>query len=252
MNYIKVSKRHLIYELKTVLANFYIPFFGMIFPMILAIFISNSVAKQVPAQFALEAKTNVILNIMPMIGLSSLYLGEAAIFTLEVEKQITQRLEVFGFNKVRIVLAKYYSLLIFLVVSTALYLLVTYFFAGFKIPKVSGFILVNLLMIIMGSIMFLIAHSISLIIKFFSASYGISMVVYFSIMFLSGIMGLKPEDMPSVFRAISKLIPYSYIDVFYNIWIGKSTHIYGFLQALILFIGIAGVLFLIGLKKKWY
>lgn len=252
MNYLSVGKRHLLYELKTVMVNFYIPFFGMVFPLILAIFICNAIAKDVPVSIVPEVKTKVVLTMLPMIGLSSLFLGEVSIFTMEVEKNITQRLEVFGFSKVKIVLAKYYSLMIFMLLSTAVYLIGTYIFTKFLIPDIGGFISVNLLMIVMASMLFLIAHSIALIFKRFNVSYGVSMVIYFSIMFFSGMLGLRPEDMPSGLRTISNMIPYSYVDVFYNIWMGKSTHYYGYLQSLIFLIGVAGVMFAIGLKKKWY
>lgn len=252
MNYLSVGKRHLLYELKNVMLNFYIPFFGMIFPMVLAIFIGNAVTKDVPVFIIPEVKTKIVLTMLPMIGLSSLFLGEVSIFTMEVEKNITQRLEVFGFSKVKIVLAKYYSLMIFLLASTTVYLIGTYIFTRYLIPDIGGFISVNLLMIVTGSILFLIAHSIALIFKRFHISYGISMVVYFSIMFFSGMLGLSLEDMPSGLRAISKMIPYSYVDVIYNIWMGKSAQYYGYIQSLIFFMGVAGVTFAIGLKRKWY
>ena len=252
MNRFSLTGRQLAYELAIILRNFYVPFFGMIFPFLLTVLISNSLESKVPAGAFLQVKTQIMLTMIPMIGLTSFFLGEVAIFTFEVEKKISQRLEVFGFKRSGIFATKYLAFLIFTVFSTSIFLIGTKVFSGYENPTVLGFIEVNLLLLLIDGVMFVIAHSIALIFKSFSVAYGVGMVVYFGIMFFSGMMGLQPEDMPKWMKTISEFIPYSYRDIYYNIWVGKSVELYQYGQAVVLFTAIATVLYIIASKRKWF
>lgn len=252
MNRFSFTRRQLAYELAIILKNFYLPFFGMVFPLLLTVFISNSIEGKVPAGALMPVRTQIMLTMLPMIGLASFFLGEVAIFTLEVEKKVAQRLEVFGFQRGGIVATKYLAFLIFTVCSTIIFLLGTKVFSGYENPTVLGFIEVNLLILLLAGIMFVIAHSIALVFKSFSAAYGVGMVIYFGVMFLSGMMGLQPEDMPRWLKTISELVPYSYRDIYYNLWIGKSVELYQYGQTVMLFVGIAAILYIIASKRKWY
>ncbi len=252
MNRFSLTGRQLAYEIVIILRNFYIPFFGMIFPLLLTIFISNSLEDKVPSEVFLQVRTQVMLTMIPMIGLSSFFLGEVAIFTFEVEKKIAQRLEVFGFTRGGMFATKYLAFLIFTLCSTAVFFVGTKVLSGYESPTILGFIEVNLLLLFMAGVMFVIAHSLALVFKSFNIAYGVGMVIYFGIMFLSGMLGLRTEDMPGWLKTISEFVPYSYGDIYYNIWIGKSVELFQYTQAVVLFTAIAAILYIIASKRKWF
>ena len=95
----KISLRQLVYELKVLLNNWYIPFFSFIFPTLMVILLSFAVLNDVPEKYLPLARANMVLNFSPMIILAIQLLGHGSIYSQELEKNIPLRLELFGISK---------------------------------------------------------------------------------------------------------------------------------------------------------
>ena len=88
------------------------------------------------------------------------------------------------------------------------------------------------------------SNFIALIFKRFGITYGITMILYFFMMFTSGMMGVRTEKLPGILKILGQCSPtYHLADNYYKFWIGKSYDFMPLIVSFLIFISIALILF---------
>ncbi len=233
------------YELMNVIGNWYIPFFGMIFPVLLGLLLGLSVFKDVPEQVLPEVLTTFVLTMLNLVPLAVVFLGHASIYSQEQEQKIPLRLQLFGISPSDLMWAKMIAFAIVMAVGLAIDLLILGFVLKIKAPKPAGLLVVVLSLYGIAGALFMLAHGVANRIRKFGPTYSIVMVLYFTFMILGGSMGLQPNDFPPVMKQISSVMPFQYISSdFYAIWAGQPYNYAPFLQGLIFLTDISALIML--------
>ena len=66
------------YEIRNVLGDFFVPFFGIVFPVLMLILITKAVAADVSAKYVPEANTSVFIMMSMLIPMAVGLLGYAS------------------------------------------------------------------------------------------------------------------------------------------------------------------------------
>lgn len=238
------------YETKLLLKNYATIFFGLVFPLIMASLIIVGVGSKLPIQYVSEAKRSITLTINIISPLSIFLIGHASITAKDMEEGVYDRLELFSIKQ--FVMAKYKFLIyyIFFLICTIIYFLII--MNAFNVE----FTMIELLrhtiyvsLIDMSS--FFLAYAICLYTKKYSLSFGLTMVLYFLTMILSGMMGISVDDMPESIRYIARAIPTSHFSsAEYLDEISKGIVNYTFIQGLILLILISLIMMVLATRKN--
>jgi ABC-2 type transporter len=249
----KTLKQLLPYEFKNiVLGNFFIIFFGVIFPIFLFSIITIDLGS-IPQNYREIVKTTMFLTVSSIIPLSVMFIGHSAIYGNELEKDIPLRLELFGFNKLQLLFSKYIIYFIFITLSLILYS-ITGVIIGIKIPTLSIILVSIVVFYILSVLLLLLSNSIALIFKKFGITYGITMILYFFMMFTSGMMGVRTEKLPGVLKIIGQCFPtYHISDSYYKFWLGSTYNFMPLIVSFLIFTSIALILFITGIyvnKKR--
>ncbi len=247
-----ISPSLLLFEFRNVTGNPYVHIFGIGMPVLLAVILTKVLASQISdAAILSTAVTAVFLGVGAMIPLAVIFIGYAATYSQELEKGIPQRLELFGIDAGMTIINRIISEIAFLVCSFAVYFIVGAIALDIKAPTVTGLIWYIVCIMVLGIISFALAHAIALFFKKFGIVYSIVMMLYFSIMILSGMMGITYEMLPSAVQAVSRLLPTMYIQRdFADIWLGKGYNYMPMLQAYLFTGALSGILLLLSLKRN--
>lgn len=247
-----MTSRLLKYEIKNIIGNFFIPIFGIVLPIFMGILITNSAANDIPKSYVTEVMNSIVVSISIMIPLSISLIGYCASYATEVEKKIPLRLKLFGISYSSQIKAKVISQFILVLVSTMFYLIIMKLLVKeFVMPSVLGFIMYIAIIFIITVCFIMIAHSIADIIGKFSASYGIIMGIYFFMLFISGNLGLRYDNMPSFLKKIALLFPTTYLNTDgYKIWIGKFDNYSQLIQSIIFLVCISLIILFFANYKR--
>lgn len=239
----KCSKRLIIYEIRNVIGNPFIAFFGTVFPVMMLIIITFALKKEVPASMLLESNTSVFITMSLIIPMAVILLGHSANYSQELEKEIPVRMQLFGFPTGSIMIAKVVAQTITLTVALLLYTVFAYAVVDLQIPSFSSALCLVMCLYALGILFFLFAHGLSNIIKKFGPTYTISMFFYFGVMMLCGMMGIRTEQLPKALKTLSSYLPMSYIaNDFINFWQGGSYNFGPMIQAFLFFGALCGLL----------
>ncbi len=240
------------YELLNNLYNGYSFFFGAIFPTVLVVLIEKSALKDLSGSIKLEAATSLVLGMGTIVPLATVFLGYAASYANELEKEIPSRLHLFGFSHQFILLGKLVSNFIFLTGCFIIYIVPTLLFVSIEKPKSIVMPLTYIVfMYIFSACLLILAHGISNLIRKFGPTYGIVMGIYFGMMMLGGTMGVSADSFPDKLQMISKLLPNNQFAVNYiDFWVGRDYSIAPMIQSLVTFGAIGIVVLLISFKVK--
>lgn len=241
----------LLFEFRNVTGNPYIHIFGIGMPVLLIIVYARMLASQISdAEIRSTTVTGLFLGIGAIIPLAVILIGYAATYSQELEKGIPQRLALFGIGEGMTVINKILSEMIFQILSFVIYFAVGIFVLHIKAPSAFGLFCYILCIMVLAVISFAIAHAIALIFKKFGIVYCITMMLYFGIMIVSGLMGVSYEMLPPAVRAVSRMLPTTYIAKdFGDIWLGKSYSFAPMLQAYLFTGAAAGILLFLSLRR---
>ena len=97
----------------------------------------------------------------------------------------------------------------------------------------------------------IISHSIANICRRFSVTFGIEMSLYFVMMVLTGMMGIKTEQLPRILQRVAATLPMTYIGRdFADFWQGGSYNFMPLIQSF-RFVGArAGIMLLLSLHME--
>ncbi|MDI9471056.1 MAG: ABC transporter permease [Bacillota bacterium] len=230
------------YELFNLFGVIYVPFFGLVFPLLMSFLLANTALLEVPAAFRQEAVSRLVLSMLQMVPLAAIFLGHGALYSQEQEKQVPLRLELFGLTPTLQMLAKMTSQIIFMTFALAVNLGILIPSLNVLRPTPAGFSIVLLSMYLMAVILFMLAHGIANWIRKFGPTYAIVMLLYFAFMILGGMMGMSSSKLPGPVRFVAELLPYHYItEDFLDVWQGKSYNFAPFIQAMLLLTAVSAL-----------
>lgn len=245
----KKSNWHLIkYELKNNINNGYSFFFGAVFPLMLLVLLSKTVTSDLPENVKAPVITSLFLSMSMIVPLATMFLGYAATYANELEKDVPLRLNLFGISQNRLFSSKLIANYIFFTGCLAFFA-ISLFFIKIEPGKPVAILVWLLVIYIFSAFLLALAHGISSMIKSFGPTYGVAMGLYFIIMILSGMMGISLDNLPKFLQPVAKLLPPTQIGGnFVDFWMGKSYNFAPLIQSMLFFGAISFIILLISFR----
>lgn len=246
-----VSLQMLGFEFRKVIGNPYVHIFGVGMPVLMMIIITRAIGGEVPeGAMRIAMNTSVFLGIGSLIPMATIFMGYAVSNAQEMEKGIPQRMELFGIRAGVSICNRILSEIIFMALAFLIYFVVGYVAVDLNAPTFSGGLLYLLCIFSFSVILFCLAHAISSLLRKFSLTYCVTMLLYFAMMILGGMMGISFDNMPAAVQMVAKLLPVTYINRdFYTVWKGESYNFMPMLQSYLLMAAIAGIAIIFTMKR---
>ncbi|HHV13402.1 MAG TPA: ABC transporter permease [Clostridiales bacterium] len=240
----KVSLRMIQYELRNVAGNPFVHIFGVGFPILLSVIITKAVAAEMPGSFYLgEVVTSIVLGIGAVIPMATILIGYSSTCSQDIEKNIPLRMQLFGFSEKYTIVNRLIAEFIYMTFAFLIYFIIVCSVLKLVAPAASGAIIYFVCIYIFAAVLFMLAHAIANLVKKFGLTYMITMIIYFAMMILSGMMGITVDKLPKGLRIASDLLPSTYfVKDFYTVWIGESYNFGPMIQSYIFFFAISGIL----------
>lgn len=232
-----------LYELRNINGNFMPHFFGIVFPNMMSLIFSKTLVNQVPEAMQQNVVISVMVSMSLVIPMSIMFIGYGAVYALEVENEVPLRMRLFGFHEKSLMTAKIIAHLIFLTIAFIIYAIFQTLILDIPKPAVSTLFCLLASLYLIGVILLVVAHSIANIFRKFSITFGITMCVYFTLMILTGMMGISTEQLPKMLQKIAATLPMTYIsNDFADFWQGGSYNFMPFIQSFIFLGAVSGIL----------
>jgi ABC-2 type transport system permease protein len=244
MNKNRVSFEMIQYELRNVAGNPFVHIFGVGLPVLLSIIIAKSVSSEIPDNSYLgEVITSIFLGMGAVIPLATILMGYSSTCSQDIEKNIPLRMQLFGFSEKYTIINRLIAEFIYMTFAFLIYFIVGCNVLKIVMPVASGVIIYFVCLYIFAAVLFVLAHAIANLVKKFGLTYLISMIIYFGMMILSGMMGITVGNLPKSLQIVSNLLPSTYFNKdFYTVWIGKAYNFVPMIQSYIFFFAISGIL----------
>ncbi|MEG1255937.1 ABC transporter permease [Clostridium sp.] len=230
------------YELRNLVGNIFTLIFGLFFPIFMTVFLGNIIGAKVPENMKETVMTNIFITSSLIIPLATIFIGYSAVFSQELEKNIPLRFRLFGYSEKTLLVSKICANLIFMTVSLFIYTTIVYFALEIQIPTLKSALILIVSLYVLATCLFILAHGIALFFKKFGPTYGITMVLYFVIMILSGMFGVQAKDFPEPLKNVAYFLPTTYISgEFIDFWQGGTYNFVPYIQSFIFFAAISGI-----------
>lgn len=247
----RLNWRIIKYEMLNLLGNPFVAFFGVVFPMMMSAIISQALRSQVPESFYAQANAQVFITVSMIIPMAVVFLGYAANYSQELEKDIPLRMSLFGFRERTVLVAKMISHIVFMTAGLLIYTVFVYSVLEIHIPQLKAALGLIGCWYLLGAIFFILSHAIAGIFKKFGPTYSIVMALYFLFMLLSGMMGVQSDQLPKVLKVFADLLPMSYISSdFDSFWESGTYNAAPLLQSFLLIGAVSGILLLYSIRKN--
>lgn len=242
------------YELRNMAGTPWMYIFGVIMPIGFSLLFSTIGMSQAggAGQNVKEfTSTAICISVGMMIPLASILVSCAVQTAQEIEKKIPLRMRLFGFTESKILIARGLAELVIATLSMMLYWGVN----GVALPlqrPTAGAVLAWLFCFYLFSvILYCMAYGLAGLLKKFGITYGVTMILYFAIMMLSGMMGLQTSNLPKGLQMISNLIPTTYVtNDFISFWQGGDYNWMPLVQSFLFFGAVSGINLFIALYKS--
>lgn len=239
------------YELRNINGNFMTHFFGIVFPNIMSLILAQTVGSQVPDNMRQEVITSIMLSMSLVIPMAIMLLGYGCIYSQEVEKGIPLRMHLFGFEEKLVMAAKVAAHLILMTVAFAIFAVFQTLFLDISRPRFSSLVSLLVSLYLIGVLFLIIAHSLANLFRRFSVTFGVSMVLYFGMMILTGMMGIRTEQLPDVLRKVAGILPMTYVsNDFIDFWQGGNYNYMPLIQSFLFLGAVSGILLLFSLYRS--
>lgn len=245
----KCSLRLIVYELKNVIGNPFTTFFGIVFPIVLLMLITKGLQAELPPSIQENVNTSVFITMSMIVPLAVILLGYAASYSQELEKEIPERMQLFGYKGRSLMLSKMAAQAIALTVGLIIYTVLSYMLLDLEIPKLTSAFSLIVCLYLIAALLFIFAHGLSNIFRKFGPTYAVAMGFYFGVMIICGMMGIKVEQLPQALQYVASLLPMSYVGNFIDFWQGGSYNFGPLIQAYLFFGAMCGLLLLCGVRK---
>jgi ABC-2 type transport system permease protein len=239
------------YELRNIVGNIFVIFFGVFFPIMMSALFSIVIKNQVPEEQYSGAITSIFITMILIVPMAVLLIGYAANYSQELEKDIPLRLNLFGFRERTMLFAKMIAYLIFTTGAFLLYTIFDIIMLDIQVPKLSSALCLIASLYALSVILFILAHGIATIFRKFGPTYAVSMLLYFGFMILCGMMGVSVDQLPKALKAIAKLLPMSYMSGdFAGFWQGGKYNFAPFLQSMLFFGAVSLIILILSIRKN--
>lgn len=246
----RCSLRMVIYEWRNLNGNLMPHFFGIVFPNLMCLLLSRTVGGQLPEEVRIEVNTSIMLTMTMVMPMSIMFLGYGAVYSQEVENGVPLRMRLFGFPETGLMAAKAIAHMLLLTGTFVIFAAFQLLTNDIQMPAASSLICLLVCLYLAGVILLVIAHAIANILRKFSLSYGLEMFLYFMMMILTGMMGMKTEQLPKALQRIAAVLPMTYIGRdFISFWQGGTYNFMPLIQSFLFFGAVAGILLLISLYR---
>ncbi|MCI9337888.1 MAG: ABC transporter permease [Lachnospiraceae bacterium] len=247
-----ISLQMLTFEFRKTIGNPYVHIFGVGMPVLMMIIITRAVMGQVADEaMRVQANTSVFLGIGALIPMATIFMGYGVSNAQELEKGIPQRMELFGIRPGVSICNRILSEAIFVVLAFLIYFITGYTLVELKAPKPAGALLYGICILALSVVLFCLAYAISSLLQKFSLTYCVTMLVYFAMMILGGMMGISYDNMPGPLQTVAKFLPVTYINRdFHTVWNGERYRFAPMLQSYLLMAAVAGILMFFALKRR--
>lgn len=246
-----ISPQMLLFEFRNTVGNPYVHIFGVGMPILMMMIIIRVITAEVTEPSVLtDMATSVFLGIGVLIPMATVFMGYGVSHAQEMEKGIPQRMELFGIRTSVSLCNRILSEMAFMLLAFCIYFTVGYLFADLKAPRGSGAVLYILCIIVLSMILFCLAHAISTLLRKFSLTYCVTMLLYFAMMILGGMMGISYDNLPSGVQVAARLLPVTYINRdFYTVWSGEKYNFVPMLQSYFFLAALSGILLFLSVKR---
>ena len=157
MNNKKSTKKLVAYEIYNIIGNPFSSFFGIVFPILMLLIITNAIKGDVPKSMVAQANTTIFITMSLITPMAIIFLGYAATYSQELENDIPLRMGLFGFSERFMMRAKIIAQVIVLTAALAIYTLVSYTALDLEIPSFSGAATLVICLYLMGVIFFILS-----------------------------------------------------------------------------------------------
>ena len=240
----------ILYEIRNVIGNPFIPIFGVIFPVVMSFIISKGIASQVPDNMIRQANTEVFITMSLVIPMAIIFLGYAATYSLEIENQIPIRMRLFGVSEKSLIIAKIIAQNLVMTISLIIYSIFGSLVLGIQVPRASSAIILILCLYLLGVVFFILSHGLSNIFKKFGPTYSVAMVLYFGIMILCGLMGISIDNLPKALKSVAYTLPMTYVsNDFIDFWQKGSYNFVPLIQSFIFLGAISCIILILSLYR---
>lgn len=247
----KCNLNLVLYELRNICGNFFVHFFGIVFPILLSVILIKAVEKQVPNMIRAEAITSIVISMSLVCPMAIVLIGYAANYSQEVEKGIPLRMRLFGYKEKSMILAKIIAQLIFLTIALAIYGIAEMLLVDLMKPAISSLLCLIGCLYLLAVIFFIISHAITELLKKFGATYAVTMSLYFLFMILCGMMGVRTEQFPKALQTVAKMLPMTYIsNDFVDFWQGGSYNFAPLIQSFFFLLAVSIILLMLSFYKN--
>lgn len=246
-----INKRLLFYAFRNILGNPFVAFFGIAFPILMLIIITKAAAAEVPERMIPEVNTAIFISMSMLIPMAVLLIGYAASYSQELEKGIPLRLKLFGFSENTVWLANMAAQLMVVTGGLVIYTITAYSALDMLVPAPGSALCLILCLYLMGVVFITFSHGVANLVRKFGPAYAITMGVYFAIMMLCGMMGIKTEQLPAILRSTAHMLPMSYVgNEFIDFWQGGSYNFMPLVQSFLFVGAVSGILLIISRRKQ--
>lgn len=242
------------YELKNMAGSPWMYIFGILMPIALSILFSKIGMSEAGAEMKemhAFTCTAITLSIGMMIPLASILVACAVSTAQEMEKKIPLRMKLFGFTEYKIFLARGLAELVLVTLSMLLYWGINALVLPLQTPTAAALAAWLFCFYLFSIILYMMAYGLAGLFQKFGITYGITMLLYFAIILLSGMMGLQTSQLPTALQAVSNLLPTSYItNDFIGFWQGGTYNCMPLIQSFLFLGAVSGILLFIALYKS--
>ena len=247
----KCNSKMVLYELRNINGNFMPHFFGIVFPNVMCVLLSKALGSQVPEEMHSEIMTSVMLSMTLVIPMAIMLLGYGALYAQEVERGIPLRMRLFGYGMEAEITAKIIAHLIFMTIAMVVFGIFQAVVMDISKPTFSSFLCLLVCLYLIGVICLILSHGIAEICKKFSITFGIEMFLYFMMMILTGMMGIRTDQLPPGLQKVASMLPMSYIsNDFIDFWQGGSYNFMPLIQSFLFMGAVSGIILLISMYKN--
>lgn len=247
----KCSLRMIQYEVRNMNGNLMSHFFGIVFPNVMCLILSKTVGESLSADIRREVMTTIMLSMSLIMPMSIMMLGYGAVYSQEVERGVPTRMRLFGFGEKSLITAKIIAHLILLTVAFVIFALFQILVMDIQKPAFTSLLCLIISLYFIGAVLLVVAYALAGIFKKFSITFGICMSIYFLMMILTGMMGMRTNQLPGVLQRIAKTLPMTYIsNDFITFWKGGSYNFMPYIQSCIFFAAMAGLLLMASFYKN--
>ncbi len=232
-----------LYELRNMAGNPYIHIFGIAMPIFFGILFTKIATSETAQTMTPYVATSVAGSISMIIPMAVILMGAAVSTALELEKKIPVRMELFGISEKKIIAARMIAEMILVSIALILYSICMVLFNQILEPAAGAMCIWIGTYLVFSAVLFMLAYGIANLTRKFGLTYCITMILYFAMMVMSGIMGISIDQMPKPIQMISRLLPSSYISTdLMDFWQGGSYNLMPLIQSFLFLGAVSGII----------